>query len=221
MILLSLNIRGVGGHLKVASFRRLLSHISPDIIFLQETLVDSKKARNFLINSFLTGIYVQLTLLAPLGVWQWLGILTPMISFLIFVVEEFYYLVLVDIQTKGINLLNLYGPCSDRQFFWEKIEARGLLDLDNLIIAGDFNLTTSVGETWGALLPKIHWQITSPHFSLHITWWTCARSFDSYLAQWACGAQTTSPRDWTVFYYLNIFYPRRKDSLLGKLTFSF
>jgi exonuclease III len=47
MIFLSLNIRGVGGHLKAASFRRLLSHISPDIIFLQETLVDSKKARFF------------------------------------------------------------------------------------------------------------------------------------------------------------------------------
>jgi exonuclease III len=45
MILLSLNIRGVGGHLKAASFRRLLSHISPDIIFLQETLVDSKKGQ--------------------------------------------------------------------------------------------------------------------------------------------------------------------------------
>jgi hypothetical protein len=73
-----------------------------------------------------------------------------MTLFLIFVVEEYYYLVHVVNQTKRYNLLNLYGPCSNRQHFWEKLEVRGLLDLDNLIIAGDFNLTTTVGETWGA-----------------------------------------------------------------------
>jgi exonuclease III len=48
MIFLSLNIRGVGGTLKSTSFRRLLSRTSPDIIFLQETLVDGQKVRTFL-----------------------------------------------------------------------------------------------------------------------------------------------------------------------------
>jgi hypothetical protein len=47
MILLSLNIRGVGGLLKMASMRRLLSKTSPDILFLQETLVSEEKARLF------------------------------------------------------------------------------------------------------------------------------------------------------------------------------
>lgn len=28
-----------------------------------------------------------------------------------------------------INLLNIYGLCTDRQFFWEQIEAGGLLNL--------------------------------------------------------------------------------------------
>jgi hypothetical protein len=51
MIFLSLNIRGVGGILKSASLRRLLRRNSPDIIFLQETLVEEKKARAFM-NSF-------------------------------------------------------------------------------------------------------------------------------------------------------------------------
>jgi exonuclease III len=45
MILLSLNIRGVGGMLKTASLTTLLDRIIPDIIFLQETLVDEKRAR--------------------------------------------------------------------------------------------------------------------------------------------------------------------------------
>jgi exonuclease III len=47
MILLSLNIRGVGGLLKKASLRRLLSKTTPDIIFLQETLVSEEKTRLF------------------------------------------------------------------------------------------------------------------------------------------------------------------------------
>jgi hypothetical protein len=47
MILLSLNIRGIGGSLKAVAFRRVLDRVRPDIIFLQETLVDDFKARNF------------------------------------------------------------------------------------------------------------------------------------------------------------------------------
>jgi len=48
MILLYLNIRRVGGTLKTASLRRLLSRTLPDIIFLQETLVAEKRARLFM-----------------------------------------------------------------------------------------------------------------------------------------------------------------------------
>jgi exonuclease III len=48
MILLSLNIIGVGGPLEYASLRRLLNKTHSDIIFLQETLVDEKRARSFL-----------------------------------------------------------------------------------------------------------------------------------------------------------------------------
>jgi exonuclease III len=51
MIFLSLNIRGVGGILKSASLRRLLRRTTPDIIFLQETMVEDTKARDFM-NSF-------------------------------------------------------------------------------------------------------------------------------------------------------------------------
>jgi exonuclease III len=47
MILLSLNIRGVGGPLKLPSLHRLLIVNKPDIIFFQETLVDEEKARKF------------------------------------------------------------------------------------------------------------------------------------------------------------------------------
>jgi exonuclease III len=49
MILLSLNIRGVGGTLKQASMRRVCRKVKPDVIFLQETLVDEEKARHFML----------------------------------------------------------------------------------------------------------------------------------------------------------------------------
>ena len=48
MILLSFNIRGVGGPLKQASMRRLLEKTHPSIIFLQETLVVASVARDFM-----------------------------------------------------------------------------------------------------------------------------------------------------------------------------
>jgi exonuclease III len=48
MILLSCNIRGVGGPLKQASFRRLLDQTHPTIIFLQETMVAASVARDFM-----------------------------------------------------------------------------------------------------------------------------------------------------------------------------
>jgi hypothetical protein len=51
MIILTLNIRGVGGTLKNASLRRLLDRTNPDIIFLQQTLVYEKKVM-FFMNSF-------------------------------------------------------------------------------------------------------------------------------------------------------------------------
>jgi hypothetical protein len=48
MLVLSLNIRGTGGSLKAASFRRLLENSKPNIIFLQETLSEAQKSRDFL-----------------------------------------------------------------------------------------------------------------------------------------------------------------------------
>jgi exonuclease III len=49
MKLLSLNIRGVGGAPKSATLRRLLASIRPNILFLQETMVEGVKARALVI----------------------------------------------------------------------------------------------------------------------------------------------------------------------------
>jgi exonuclease III len=44
MIILSLNVHGFGGPHKIASIKALFSQVNPDIIFLQETLVNNDKA---------------------------------------------------------------------------------------------------------------------------------------------------------------------------------
>jgi hypothetical protein len=48
MLLMSLNIGWVGGTLKEASVWRLLENTHPEIVFLQETLVNAQKDRDFM-----------------------------------------------------------------------------------------------------------------------------------------------------------------------------
>lgn len=50
---------------------------------------------------------------------------------------------------RSINLLNVYGPCIGRKDFWQRLDDLGLLAAENLILAGDLNLTTCNNEFWG------------------------------------------------------------------------
>ena len=52
MILLTLNIRGVGCTLKLPTLCIILSNTKPDIIFFQETLVPEEKARKLMYTIF-------------------------------------------------------------------------------------------------------------------------------------------------------------------------
>jgi hypothetical protein len=45
MIIFIFQSPGFGGPLKIASLKLLLKQINPDIVFLQETLVDGEKAK--------------------------------------------------------------------------------------------------------------------------------------------------------------------------------
>ena len=139
-----------GGTLKSASFRRLLSRTSPEIIFLQETMVDSQKVRTFL-NKFCSN-------------WHICSVKSPGTSgeFVVSWDNKKFdltpYMCCGGILLTGtsrwsnqqINFLNIYGPCTNRKVFLDKVEARGLLDHTNLITTGDMNLKTNVGEVWGA-----------------------------------------------------------------------
>ena len=50
---------------------------------------------------------------------------------------------------QSVNILNIYGLFENRQGFWDIVRSCGLLNLPNLILAGDFNFTLPPAEVWG------------------------------------------------------------------------
>jgi hypothetical protein len=127
MILLSLNIRGVGGPLKFPSMRRLLHNTKPCIIFLQETLVAEEKARIFMNSLCPTWMNNVVS-----SVGKSCGIL---VAWDPNVFDLKPYMCVGGILLTGsyipdkrkLCLLNVYGPCIGRRQFWEQVEAKGLL----------------------------------------------------------------------------------------------
>jgi hypothetical protein len=149
MLLLSLNIRGTGGVLKLASFWGLLDKVRPNIVFLQKTLVHAEKYCAFF------------NLLRPR--WHCCAVNSMGKSGGLLVSWDPNYFELIPYLTCGgmlltglnleskrhISFLNIYGPCSERKPFWERLEKFGLLAKKNLVLVGDLNLTLSYGDIWG------------------------------------------------------------------------
>jgi len=149
MILLSLNIRGVGGSKKLSYVRRLLLLIQPDIIFFQETLVDESRARTFFSKLNPTWYSTAVSSVGKLG-----GLLVAWDP------KNFKlrpYICCGGLLVTGISFelkeqllfLNVYGPYSDIIFFWQKLGDRGILSIKNLIVVGEFNFTLNEGDIWG------------------------------------------------------------------------
>jgi exonuclease III len=114
MIVLSLNIRGIGGTLKAASFRRLLERSKPDVIFLQETLSADHSSRDFVYRFRPSWFTVAVSSCGNSG-----GLLVawdPRIFDLkTFPIEWWYsFTRLLSCYFTEMAFLNIYGPCSDR-----------------------------------------------------------------------------------------------------------
>jgi len=146
MICMSLNIRGVGGTLKAASFRHSLDLTRPNIVLLQETLVNEQKSRALMINFCLSWVSCIVSSVVSSG-----GLLVAwdpsLFNLCLFLTCGGILLSSLNKATKRIiNLLNFYGPCSERKELWTTLASSGLLSLRNLVIAGDLNFTLSSEE---------------------------------------------------------------------------
>jgi hypothetical protein len=118
MKLLSLNIRGIGGTLKAASFRGLLENTKPDVIFLQETLSADHSARDFLHRFRPLWVSAALCSIGNSGgllvAWDpGLYDLTPFLT-----CGGILCMGKCFASNQELALLNVYGPCLDRPLFW-------------------------------------------------------------------------------------------------------
>jgi len=117
MLLLSLNLRGVGSTLKATSVQRLLDNSHPEIVFLQETLVNVQKARDFM---HLLRPYWVLSAFNSMGtsgglLVSWDPNLYELVSYL--TIGGILLTGRCIINNRELALLNIYGTCMDHKQF--------------------------------------------------------------------------------------------------------
>ena len=146
---LSLNVRGLGGKTKQCGLRSLFLSIRTDMILLQETMCSTFP-----------------TLLAfskLLPSWEFCAISASGLSGGLLTAWNPHRVkcrafqtcvgLLVQASFHGMSspiaILNVYGPYRDRELFWEKALRGGILNIPNLVLGGDLNLTLNSSEIWG------------------------------------------------------------------------
>ena len=149
MIIMSLNIRGLGSARKSLVLWHFIGVNDPSIILLQEMMMIGHK------------IWPILLLICPkwwVCVVDALGLLGGLTNFWdhkvmnFLVYKSFAGILLPDFirgSKENFNILNTYVPYSSRRYFHDKFESCVLLNIGSLILAGDLNLTIKGNEGCG------------------------------------------------------------------------
>lgn len=150
MICLSWNCKGLASKPKKLALKELMQWYNPDFIMLQETLGSSSEVVKSLGTLFpgrqfqaldshghSGGVAVgfregKIKYLNSWGFSNGLGmeVLTPDLDF-------------------PLTILNIYGPCKERVYFWNNLLAKPMLKIQNLVIGGDLNFSMGRAEAWG------------------------------------------------------------------------
>lgn len=48
-----------------------------------------------------------------------------------------------------LRIINIYGPCHNREVFWNHLLNLSITNSDNIILGGDLNFSIGFGESWG------------------------------------------------------------------------
>jgi exonuclease III len=150
MKLLSYNCRGLASPSKKSALKRLVTLHQPDVFFLQETLADESTATQALVNLFPGWAFMGMDTNERSGglVIGWnlrsIKLLSSWASDSCLGLE-----VLDEVLGLTLNLLNIYGPNTDRIQFWNTLFKKDLLMAENLIIGGDINFSLGEEEIWG------------------------------------------------------------------------
>ena len=161
MLILSLNVRGLGGKTKLCSLHSLFFAIRLDMILLQETMCISYPALHEFSKLFPNWEFCATSAFGLLG--------GPLTAWDPHKVRCWDFETAAGILVKAIfysmndpfDILNCYGPYLDQVFFWERVLRGGLLNSPNVILGGDLNLTLNASETW----ESVQSLILSPHIS--------------------------------------------------------
>lgn len=149
---LSFNCRGLDSTPKKLALKRIFEVESPDIILLQETLgpaesithaLSSLSARwNFLASDALGrsgGLVIGYN---PKSIkldssWGGHGFMGAAIFS-------------IDLGLT-LRIINIYGPCHQRENFWSHLLDCNLMSLDRIILGGDMNFSLGFSESWGLM----------------------------------------------------------------------
>ena len=55
--------------------------------------------------------------------------------------------------SKTLRIVNVYGPCQQREHFWHHLLNLSLLAPNHIIIGGDLNFSLGFSESWGSSAP--------------------------------------------------------------------
>ena len=149
MLILTLNVRGLGGKTKLSHLRSLFQTIRPDMILLQETMCSSYPAMHAFSKLLPNWEFCATSASGLSG-----GLLTAwnprMVRCRAF---ETPAGILVKAKFRGmaviLDIINCYGPYKDREIFWDRLRQDGLLLSPHLILGGDLNFTMNSSEIWG------------------------------------------------------------------------